>query len=152
MKNIMFVCHGNICRSPMAEFIMKDELKKLGRESEFNVQSCAVTSEEIWGGIGNFVYPPVAELLKRKGIDCSGKRAALLKASDAYKYDLFVCMDDSNLRRTLRILGNEHAYKCVKLMRYLGSDDDVSDPWYTRDFDTCYNDILRGVRALIESL
>ena len=151
-KTLMFVCHGNICRSPMAEFVCKDVLRKEGREGEITVASSAVSDEEIWGGVGNPVYPPVAKLLKEKGIDCAGKRAVRLRASDADKYDLFVCMDESNLRGAVRILGGHNASKCVKLMQYCHSDDDVSDPWYTRDFTTCYQDIVRGVTALLQSI
>ena len=152
MRKIMFVCHGNICRSPMAEFVFKDMLEKAGRQNEFEVESSAVSSEEIYGGVGNPVYPPVASLLKSKGIDCSHKRARMLGASDAEKFDLFVCMDESNLRGAVRILGEQNARKCVKLMSYLNSSDDVSDPWYTRDFTTCYQDIVRGVTALLQSI
>lgn len=151
MHRIMFVCHGNICRSPMAEFVFRDMVQKAGRESEFEIQSSAVSSEEIWGGIGNPVYPPVAKLLKSRGIDCSGKRARLLKKADAEHFDLFVCMDESNLLNAVRILGEQNRRKCVKLMSYLGSFDDVSDPWYTRDFNTCYNDISRGLQALLNT-
>ena len=131
MRKIMFVCHGNICRSPMAEFVFKDMLEKAGRQNEFEVESSAVSSEEI---------------------DCSHKRARKLVASDAEKFDLFVCMDESNLRGAVRILGEQNARKCVKLMSYLNSSDDVSDPWYTRDFKTCYNDICRGLSAMLEKM
>lgn len=152
MRKIMFVCHGNICRSPMAEFVFKDMLEKAGRQNEFEVESSAVSSEEIYGGVGNPVYPPVASLLKSKGIDSSHKRARKLVASDAEKFDLFVCMDESNLRGAVRILGEQNACKCVKLMSYLNSSDDVSDPWYTRDFTTCYSDICRGLSAMLEKM
>ena len=152
MYRIMFVCHGNICRSPMAEFVCRDIIKKAGTEDMFEVSSSAVSDEEIYGGIGNPVYPPVASLLRCKGIDCSGKRVAKLVPRDAENYDLFVCMDEGNVREAVRILGARHKNKCVKLMSYSGSDDDVSDPWYTRDFDTCYNDIYRGIKAMTEKL
>ncbi len=148
MHRIMFVCHGNICRSPMAEYVFRDMVERDGRDSEFAISSSAISSEEIWGGVGNPVYPPVKALLKREGINCEGKRAQKLTPQDADRYDLFVCMDESNLRGAVRILGEQNKSKCVKLMSYLGSDDDVSDPWYTRDFNTCYNDICRGLTAL----
>ena len=141
MKRIMFVCHGNICRSPMAEFIMKDLVKKEGRESEFLISSCAVSMEEI----GNPVYfPAKAELIKR-GISCEGKRARLLTEADGEKYDLFLCMDESNVRRAKRILGEENAYKCEKLL----GNRDVADPWYTGDFQRTYEDIVKGVKKLL---
>lgn len=152
MYRIMFVCHGNICRSPMAEFIFKDVVKKAGREDEFFVASSAVSSEEIWGGIGNPVYPPVKALLKAEGISCGDKRAVQLRPSDAEKYDFFVCMDESNLRGAERILGVRARGKCRKLLSFVGSDEDVSDPWYTRDFRAAYEDIYRGCKAMAELL
>lgn len=148
MYRIMFVCLGNICRSPMAESVCKDMLEKEGRAHRFVVQSSATSDEEI----GNPVYPPVASLLRGKGIDCSKKRAVQLTAADGDIYDVIVCMDDSNVRNAKRILGEKNSYKCVKLMSYVGSSADVSDPWYTRDFQTCYNDVCRGVRALLDSV
>lgn len=152
MHRILFVCHGNICRSPMAEFVCKELLRQSGRSQRWEVASAAVSDEEIWNGVGNPVYPPVAALLKTKGIDCSGKRARKLVAADADRYDLFVCMDDSNVRNAVRILGTQNAHKCVKLLRFCNSDADVSDPWYTRDFATCYDDIYRGLTAMLQAL
>ena len=152
MYKIMFVCHGNICRSPMAEFVFKDMAEKAGRGEEFFVRSSAVSDEEIWGGIGNPVYPPVKALLHSLGISCEGKRACRLKTSDVEGYDLFVCMDESNLRGAKSILGKRGAEKCRKLLEFTGSDEDVSDPWYTRDFQTAYKDIARGCKALLEYL
>lgn len=152
MYRIMFVCHGNICRSPMAEFVFKDMIKKAEREEEFFVSSSAVSSEEIRGGVGNPVYPPVKSLLRSLGIFCEGKRAVQLKADDANEYDLFVCMDESNLRGAKRILGARGEKKCKKLLSFSGCDEDISDPWYTRDFRTAYEDICRGCQAMLETL
>lgn len=118
MYRIMFVCHGNICRSPMAEFVFADLAEKAGRRWEFSVASSGVSSEEIWGDIGNPVYPPVKALLAEKGISCGGKRAVQLKASDGEKYDLFACMDEGNLRGAKRILGaktGKNAKNCSPL-------------------------------------
>lgn len=112
------------------------------------VESAATSNEEE----GNPVYPPAKALLKSKGIDCEGKRARQLKKSDGERFDLFICMDDSNVRRAISILGEQHASKCVKLLSFVHSDANVADPWYTRDFTTCYNDIDRGLNALIETL
>ena len=148
---IMFVCHGNICRSPMAEFVFKDMLEKAGR-TDCEVYSSAVSSEEIWGGVGNPVYPPIKALLKQKGISCEGKRAVQLTQEDGEKYDLFLCMDESNLRRAKGILGKKNGEKCKKLMSVLGSDEDVADPWYTRDFNEAYNDIFRACQKLLERI
>ncbi len=148
MKRIMFVCHGNICRSPMAEFIFKDMLKKCGREKEFLVASSATSTEEIWHGIGNPVYPPAkAELLKHS-ISCEGKRAVQLKKSDYDKYDFFFCMDSRNVINTMRIFSSDSENKVRKLLK----NKDVSDPWYTDRFDVAYNDIYEGCCQLLENL
>lgn len=148
MKRIMFVCLGNICRSPMAELVAKDILAKQGRANDYLIESAATTDYES----GNPVYPPVASLLTKKGIDCSGKRSRLLTAAHGDKFDLIVCMDDGNIRDAKNILGAANAHKCVKLLSFCGENGNVSDPWYTRDFDTCYRDILRGVTAMFAEL
>lgn len=152
MYSVMFVCHGNICRSPMAEFVFRDLAERAERGEEFSVASSAVSDEEIFGGVGNPVYPPVKALLAEKGISCAGKRAVKLRPSDAEKYDFFVCMDESNLRAAKRILGEKGRKKCVKLLSFVGSDEDVSDPWYTRDFSAAYEDILRGAEGMLKAL
>lgn len=149
---IMFVCHGNICRSPMAELVFKDMIKRKGLEDQFVVASSATSTEEIWNGVGNPVYPPVKALLEQKGIDTSGKRAVQLKASDYDKYDLFIGMDSANIRNMNRMLDGDKKNKIHKLMEYTGSSADVSDPWYTRDFDRCYRDIYSGCLALLNAL
>ncbi|MDE5583655.1 MAG: low molecular weight phosphotyrosine protein phosphatase [Ruminococcus sp.] len=146
MKRIMFVCHGNICRSPIAEFIFRDMLKKCGREKEFAVASSATSTEEIWNGIGNPVYPPAEAELKKHGISCKGKIAVQLKKSDYDKYDLFICMDGRNIINTLRIFGEDPDKKVRKLLK----NKDVSDPWYTEKFDVAYNDIYGGCRQILE--
>ena len=150
MKRIMFVCHGNICRSPMAEFIFR----KIIRESETNlhvlVESSATSTEEIWGDVGNPVYPPAkAELLKH-GIICDGKHAVQLKKSDYEKYDLFVAMDSMNVRNIMRIFGKDPQNKVCKLMDFTERGGDVADPWYTRRFDVTYTDIFEGCTALFD--
>ena len=147
----MFVCHGNICRSPMAEFLCKDLLKKQGREKEFTIASSAVSTEEIYRGVGNPVYPPAREELRKHGILCEGKRARLLTKEDAEEYDLFLCMDEGNLRRAKAILGEKHENKCKKLMSYAGGGD-VADPWYTGDFSKTYQDLARGIAGLLKEL
>ncbi|MBE7077674.1 MAG: low molecular weight phosphotyrosine protein phosphatase [Clostridiales bacterium] len=149
---IMFVCLGNICRSPMAEFICKDLVKKAGREAEFEIASSAVSSENVYNGVGAPVYKPAQAELKKHGITCEGKRAQVLKETDGEKYDLFLCMDDSNVRRAKRILGGKNEEKCKKLLSYAGEIGDVADPWYTGDFTVAYADILRGVKGLLDSL
>ncbi|MBE6641301.1 MAG: low molecular weight phosphotyrosine protein phosphatase [Ruminococcaceae bacterium] len=151
MTRVMFVCHGNICRSPMAEFIMKKLVRDAGRESEFIIASSATSTEEIWNGVGNPVYPPAREELKKHGIECGGKRAVQLTAADAEKYDLFLCMDSANLRNAKRILGQKAEGKVKKLLDLAGGGD-VADPWYSDRFDIAYADILRGCEALIKSI
>ena len=148
----MFVCHGNICRSPMAEFMFRDMVKKLGRSADFEIASSAVSSETVWNGKGSPVYPPAKAMLKSVGISCEGKLSQILMAADGEKYDLFLCMDEDNVRRALAILGNRYADKCKKLLAYAGENGDVADPWYTRDFQTTYTDILRGLNGLIKEL
>lgn len=148
MIKIMFVCHGNICRSPMAEFVLKDMVRRRGLENDFVIASSATSTEEIWNGVGN----PVQAVLESHGIDPNGKRAVQLKASDYDKYDLFIGMDSANIRNMTRILGGDKDSKIHKLMEYTGSNADVSDPWYTRDFDRCYKDIYAGCEALLNSL
>lgn len=149
---IMFVCHGNICRSPMAEFVFKKLAAEQGRADEFFVASSATSTEEIWNGVGNPVYLPAKAVLYKHGISCEGKRAVQLKKSDYDKYDMFIGMDTANIRNMNRIFGGDPEDKIYKLMTFVGSGADVSDPWYSRDFDTAYNDILRGCTALIEKI
>ena len=152
MKKIMFVCHGNICRSPMAEFIFKKMLDEKGIRNDFVVASTATSTEEIWGDVGNPVYPPAKKELLKHGISCEGKRAVQLKKSDYEKYDLFLCMDSMNVRNALRILGSDNDGKVKKLMDYTDEKGDVADPWYTGRFDVTYSDIIKGCEALLESL
>ena len=152
MKRIMFVCHGNICRSPMAEFIFKNMVKENGVEQEFEISSSATSTEEIWRGVGNPVYPPAKRELLKHGITCDGKRAVQLKVEDYENYDLFVCMDSANVRNATRILNGDKQNKVVKLLSFAGKDADVSDPWYTDRFDVAYADIYEGCKALCEKL
>ena len=145
---IMFVCHGNICRSPMAEFVFKNIAKCSGAENNFIVRSCATSDEEI----GNPVYPPARAELKKHGISCDGKFAVRLLPSDYEKYDLFICMDQNNVRNTLRIFGGDQQNKVKKLLAFTGSDRDVADPWYFGRFDKTYDDISAGCTALFAHL
>lgn len=147
----MFVCHGNICRSPMAEFIFRDMLKTVGLEHRISVASSATSTEEIWNGIGNPVYPPARKELAKHGLSCEGKRAVQLQKSDYNKYDLFLVMDENNLRNIFRIFPADPQGKVRKLLDYAGGGD-VADPWFTEQFDVTYNDLLRGCKALLEDL
>ncbi|MBQ4140709.1 MAG: low molecular weight phosphotyrosine protein phosphatase [Clostridia bacterium] len=152
MRKIMFVCHGNICRSPMAEFIFKRMVAERGLEAEFEIRSSATSTEEIWNGIGNPVYPPAEAELSKHGISCNGKRAVQLQKSDYDKYDLFVGMDSANIRNMHRILGGDPEGKIRKLMDYTARPGDVADPWYSDRFDIAYRDIYEGCAGLLESL
>ena len=151
-RKIIFVCTGNTCRSPMAEFVFKDLIKKNGLQDKYFVQSSATSTEEIWGDVGNPVYPPARDELKKHGIDCSGKRAVQVTRADYEKYDLLICMDSNNVRNLLRIIRSDPDGKVHKLLEFAGRKGDVSDPWYSRDFTTCYNDIFEGCQALLNQL
>ncbi len=149
---IMFVCHGNICRSPMAELVFKRMIKEKGLEDRFFVSSSATSTEEIWNGVGNPVYPPAKAELAKHGISTDGKRAVQLKREDADNYDMFIGMDSANVRNMKRILGEGAECKISKLLDYTGQGGDVADPWYTRDFSRTYKDVLDGCEALLESI
>ena len=142
---ILFVCHGNICRSTMAEFVMKDLVAKRGLADRFHIESAATSAEEI----GSPVYPGTREILEREGIDCSGKRARQMRRDDYDKFDLLIGMDSANERNMLRMLGGDPAGKVHKLLEFAGSEGDIADPWYTGDFETTYDDVLAGCTGLL---
>ena len=146
----MFVCHGNICRSPMAEFIMKKLVAERGLQAELIISSSATSTEEIYRGIGNPVYPPAKRELMKHGISSEGKTAVQLNISDYEKYDYFIGMDRANIRNMNIILGGDPLGKVYKLMTFAGISDDVADPWYSGDFTTTYNDILNGCTCLLD--
>ena len=148
MPNILFICHGNICRSPMAEFVMKNLVEKCGKSDDFLIESRATSTEEI----GNPVHQGTRRKLAEHGISCSGKRAVQLRKSDYEKYDLLICMDDWNVRNTLRIIVSDPQNKVRKLLSFAGESGDIADPWYTGNFDETYDDVLRGCTALLEKL
>ena len=152
MLKICFVCHGNICRSPMAEFILKKILEENGRSEDFLVFSKATSSEEIYHGQGNPVYPPVREILEELGIDCSRKRACQLQKEDYEKYDYFIGMDERNRENMKRIFGGDSEGKVSLLGEYTDRPHPISDPWYTGEFRTCYEDIRKGGEALFTKL
>ena len=150
MMRILFVCHGNICRSPMAEFCMKDLVQKAGLADRFVIDSAATSTEEIWNGIGNPVYPPARRELAKHGLSCEGKRATLLQKADYERYDLIIGMDHNNLRNMRRILGPDPDGKIQLLLDYTDRPGDIADPWYTGDFGQTWDDILRGCQGLLE--
>lgn len=148
MKKILFVCLGNICRSPMAEFLMKALVAERGLSEQFEIASAATSSDEI----GNPVYPPVAALLRERGISCKGKTARQLRRGDYERYDYIIGMEESNRRSMLRLFGSDPEGKLSLLMDYTGRPHDVADPWYTRDFRAAERDIDEGCRALLQKL
>ena len=148
MIKILFVCHGNICRSPMAEFVMKDMVKKAGLEKAFYIGSAATSTEEI----GNPVYPPARKKLAEHGISCAGKTARQLRRSDYAEYDLLIGMDQANLRNMLRICGGDPEGKLHLLMDFTDRPGEVADPWYTNDFEATWRDVEEGCRGLLESI
>ena len=148
MVKILFVCHGNICRSPMAEFVMKDLVKKAGREAEFEIASAATSSEEI----GNPVYPPARRKLAEHGISCAGKTARQLTRADYDRWDLLIGMDQANLRNMRRLFPEDPGQKLHLLMDYTARPGQVADPWYTGDFEATWNDVLEGCQGLLQKL
>ena len=148
MKKILFVCHGNICRSPMAEFVMKWLVKEAGREGEFEISSAATSTEEI----GNPVYPPARRKLAEHGIASDGKHARQITRRDYQYYDLIVGMDQWNLRNMRRMLGGDPDDKICLLMDYTDRPGDVADPWYTGDFEATWRDVLEGCRGMLAQI
>lgn len=131
---------------------MKKLVKDNGLENEFLIKSSATSTEEIWNGVGNPVYPPAKAELAKHGISCEGKRAVQLKKDDYDKYDLFIGMDSANIRNMHRILGGDPEGKIRKLMDYTNRGGDVADPWYTRSFDVTYRDVLEGCEGLLKEI
>lgn len=148
MHRILFVCHGNICRSPMAEFVMKWLVAKAGLSAEFEIASAATSTEEI----GNPVYPPARRKLAEHGISCTGKTARQITHRDYDYYDYIVIMDRNNLRNLNRMFGEDIHHKISMLMDYTGRPGDVADPWYTGDFEATWNDCLEGCTALMKAI
>ena len=146
MKKLLFVCHGNICRSPMAEFVMKDLVKKAGLESQFRIESAATSREEI----GSPVYPPARRKLAEHGISCEGHAARQLTNQDYEEYDLLIGMDQANLRSMYRICGGDFSDKMSLLMEHTDHPGDVADPWYTGDFEPLGRMCWPGARDCLE--
>ena len=143
---IVFVCHGNICRSAMAEFVMKDEVRRTGRENEFEISSAAVSTEQI----GNDMYPPAQLKLREKGVPFTRHSAHQITRREFDEADLVVLMDASNRRILSRLIpGSDSSKKTALLMDFTGTPRDVADPWYTGDFEATYRDVLAGCRAII---
>ena len=148
MKKILFVCHGNICRSPMAEFVFKKIVADNGASDRYFVESRATSAEEL----GNPVYPPAKRELLKHGITCDGKTAIRLTRADYDKYDLIIGMDERNIRNMLLLFGSDPEGKIRKMMTFAGKSADVADPWYSGEFDVTYRDILVAGEALFALL
>ena len=148
MVKILFVCHGNICRSPMAEFVMKDLVQKAGLDAQLAIASAATSTEEI----GNPVYPPARRKLAEHGIRCDGKRARQLRRDDYTRYDLLIGMDRANVRNMERICGGDPEGKLHLLLEYTARPGEVADPWYTGDFQATWEDVEAGCTGLLQSL
>lgn len=146
MHRILFVCHGNICRSPMAEFIMKQKVEERGIEEDFYIESCATSSEEI----GNPVYPPAKQVLQRRGINCSAKRARKITKGDYERFDYIVCMDSNNLRNLKLMFPDDNGKKISKILSFTGIERDVADPWYSGDFSATEEDVCIGCEAILK--
>ncbi|MBO4981420.1 MAG: low molecular weight phosphotyrosine protein phosphatase [Lachnospiraceae bacterium] len=153
MIKVLFICHGNICRSPMAEFVLKDMVQKQGLAHRFHIASAATSTEEIWNGIGNPVYPPARAELAAHGISCDGKRAVRVTKADYREYDYLICMDQQNLRNLERIIGPDTEGKVSLLLDYAGRQGQaIADPWYTGNFAVTYADVAEGCRGLLQYL
>ena len=148
MIKVLFVCHGNICRSPMAEFLMKDMVGKRGLSDRFYIESAATSTEEI----GNPVHHGTVGILSRLGISCSKKRARLMSRVDYDRFDFLIGMDHYNIRNMNRICGGDPEGKISLLLSFAGEERDVADPWYTGDFNKTYDDIKRGLEAFLEKI
>lgn len=148
MIKILFVCHGNICRSPMGEFIFRDLVNKQGLGNQFRIASAATSYEEI----GNPIYPPAKRKLKEHGISAEGHRARRMERSDYQEYDYLIGMEQYNIRNMMRILGDDPEKKVSRLLDHSKRPRDIDDPWYTGDFETAYQDILEGCQALLEEI
>ena len=148
MIKVLFICHGNICRSPMAEFVLRDMAEAAGRGAEFVIASAATSTEEI----GNPVYPPARRKLAEHGIRCGGKTARQMTAEDYRRYDLLIGMDGRNLTNMRRICGGDPDGKMHLLMDFTRRPGEVADPWYTGDFDAAWRDVTEGCRGLLQWL
>ena len=148
MKKILFICHGNICRSPMAEFVMKKLVAEAGLAEQYEIRSAATSTEEI----GNEVYPPAKRKLAEHGIGCKGKTARQMTRRDYDRFDLLIGMDSWNIRNMNRICGGDPEQKIHKLLDFTDRMDDVADPWYTGNFEATWRDVLEGCQCLLDQL
>lgn len=146
MIKVLFICHGNICRSPMAEFILKDMITARGMDDKFHIESAATSYEEI----GNPVYPPARTELAKHGISCAGKTARKLMKSDFKEFDYLIAMEEYNLRNIRREFGAQLTEQVTLLLDYTDTPGDIDDPWYTGSFDVTYREIVAGCEGFLE--
>lgn len=151
MVKVLFICLGNICRSPMSEFVLKDLVTQRGIADFFFIQSAATSEEEIYHGIGNPVYPPARAEMAKHGIDCGAKCAVQLTRKDYDKFDYLIGMDENNIRQIERITGQK-GVKIKRLLEYAGRNASISDPWYTRRFDVTFQDVMEGCQVFLAYL
>ena len=149
MIRVLFVCLGNICRSPMAEFIMKSIVSERSLSDRFYIASAATSTEEIWNGVGNPVYPPEKRELAKHRISCEGKRAVQITKADYGKYDYILGMEERNIRNILRIVGKDPEHKVKLLLDYSDHPRDIADPWYTGNFESTYRDVVEGCEGFL---
>lgn len=159
MIKVLFICHGNICRSPMAEFVFKAMVEQRGLKEKFEIASAATSTEECWNGRGNPIYPPARAELKHHGIGNTAytnfvnKRARQVTVADYQHYDYLLCADAMNIRNTIRITGKDVDNKLHLLLDYAGREgQSIADPWYTGDFEVTYKDIVEGLEGFLEYL
>ena len=159
MIRILFVCHGNICRSTMAEFVMKDIVNKQGLSDAFHIESSATHTDEIWNGVGSPVYPPARAKLREHGIGTednelgvSEKRARLTSRTDYNKFDYIIGMDSANMRNLSSLFGGDPDHKLYKMLDFTDRDGDVADPWYTGNFDATWRDVSEGCHGLFRRI
>ena len=148
MTKILFICHGNICRSPMAQFVFQHLLGERGIAENYRVDSCAISREEL----GNGLYPPARKILNQKGIPCLAHTARQVTKQDYEKFDLLVAMEAHHITSLARIFGGDRRNKCRLLLSFAGENRDIEDPWYTGNFESVYNDIEKGCKALLRTL